>query len=405
VFVRAKDLKKLYREKGRAWTLHHIDEAIAKQEVRPEDFSLLDLAENLIDDGREYVSLMRRAATARDVLEDVASVDTSAFSNITGQLIFSTIKEAMQLDELIGDRLCTVMPSTFQERELVPGISPPADEFADEVPAGMEYPLVGLSADFVEIPRAEKHGGILAVTREMTIADRTGQLLERARGIGKGLAIRREKSILDVFIGGVNPYVRKTVARNTYANIAGTSYFDNIITDALVDYTDVQAAANLFFQMRDPDTGEPLGHSPTTFVCCPDLMWTARPVFRDTAVALQQALVRAAGAVEIKSEGGNRIPWDLELLNNEWLTMRLMANDGNGGLTTTTRDLSVAHWFIGRPREAFCWKEIWPLTVESAPANNEAQFTADIWARFKTSYKGCAGVREPRLMVRSDGTT
>ena len=238
----------------------------------------------------------------------------------------------------------------------------------------------------------------------MVIADRTGLLIERAQSIGEGLAIRREKSILDVFIGGVNPFVRKGVARNTYANVAGTSYFDNIITDALVDYTDVQAAADLFYQMRDPDSGEPLGHEPTTFVCCPPLMWTARPVFRDTSVALQQALVRAAGAVEIKSEGGNRIPWDLELLSNEWLTTRLMANDGNGGLTTTTRDLAVAHWFIGNPKKAFCWKQIWPLNVEPAPPNNEAQFKADIWAQFKTSYKGCAGVREVLLMVRSDGT-
>ena len=208
-----------------------------------------------------------------------------------------------------------------------------------------------------------------------------------------------------MFVGGVNPYVRKGVARDTYANIAGTSYVDNEITEILVDHTDVQAAADLFYQMEDPNSGEPLGHSPTTFVCCPTLMWTARPVFRDTSVALQEALVRAAGATEIVSTGANRIPWDLELLSNEWVTQRLLANNGNGGLTTATRAAAVAHWYIGVPKKCFVWKEIWPLTVTTAPTNNEAQFTADIWARFKTSYKGVAGVREFRYMVRSDGTT
>lgn len=405
MLVKAKDLKRLCDEKGRAWTRHHIQEAIDKGELKPHDFSLRDLAENLIPDGHEFVSALGRAHRSQTVLEDVASVDTSAFSNITGQLIFSTIQEAMKLDELIGDKLVSIMPSTLQEREIIPGISAASDEFADEIPEGIDYPLVGLSEDYVEIPRAEKHGGILGITREMIIADKTGLLIERAQGIGTGLAIRREKSILDVFIGGVNPYVRKNVARNTYANIAGTSYFDNIVTDALVDYTDVQAAADLYYQMRDPNTGEPLGHSPTTFVCCPPLMWTARAVFRDTAVALQQAIVRAAGATEIVSTGANRIPWDLELLTNEWVTMRLLANTGNGGLTTTDRALAVAHWFIGVPKKCFVWKQIWPLTVESAPRNNEAQFTADVWARFKCSYKGCAGVRQPEYMIRSDGTT
>lgn len=396
MLVKAKDLRKLYTEKGRAWTLHHVNEAIEKKEVTPYDFSLRDMAENLIPDGREYVSLMARSQGSQTVLEDVASVDTSAFSNIIGQLIFSIIQEAMKLDELIGDQLVTVMPSNFQEDEILPGISMASDEFAEEVPEGIDFPLVGLAEETVRIPRAQKHGGILGITREAVIADRTGFLIERGRSIGQGLAIRREKQILDVFVGAVNPYVRKGIARNTYANIAATSYFDNIITDALVNYTDVQAAAELFFQMRDPNTGEPLGHSPTTFVCCPSLMWTARPVFRDTSVEL--GLTDTAPG--IRSKGNNRIPWDLELLSNEWLTMRLF----EGAVVAADRAAALLYWFIGRPRDAFVWKQIWPLTVVEAPDNNEAQFTADVMVRFKVSYKGVAGVREPRYMIRSDGT-
>ena len=50
------------------------------------------------------------------------------------------------------------------------------------------------------------------------------------------------------------------------------------------------------------------------------------------------------------------------------------------------------------------WKQNWETQVEEAGVNNEAQFKQDIWFRFKIGYKGCMGVMEPRLMVRSDGT-
>ncbi len=407
VHVRGRELRKIWDEKqkqlgpeaGKKWFLHNLRESFAKKEISPSDFSLRDLATNLIDDGHEYwASIARGARGGETILEDAAYVDTSAFSSIIGQLIFSAIQEAMQLDELIGDKLVTIMPSNFQDDEILPGISMASDEFADEVPPGIEYPLLGISEEFIKIPRAQKHGGILGITREMVIADRTGLLLERARSIGTGLAIRREKQILRVFVGGVNPYARKNIARNTYANIAGTSYFDNLMTPALVNFTQVQAAADLFFAMRDPNTGEPLGHSPTTFVCCPNLMWTARPVFRDTSV---QLVDRAAAAGQIGSVGVNRIPWDLDLLTNEWLTLALF----EGGAPAADRPAALLYWFIGRPKDAFVWKEIWPLTVVEAPDNSEAQFTRDIWVRFKVSYKGVPGVREPRYMIRSDGTT
>ncbi len=400
MILKGKDVRDMVKANGLGWTKHHICEAIDKKELTPHDWSLRDMATNLIDDGQEVVTSMARPKGSA-VLEDAASVDTATFSSITGQLIFSAVQQAMQLDELIGDRLVTTFPSAFQDDERLPGISMTADEYADEVPEGVDYPLVGLSEEYIQIPRAQKHGGILGITREMIIADHTALLLERARSIGAGLAIRREKQILDVVIGGVNPYVRKGIARDTYDTAAAAGpFFTNEIVDALVNYTDVQAAANQYFQLRDPNTGEPLGMSPTTFLCCPDLMWTARPVFRDTSVRLGD-ITAAPG---IQSIGNNRIPWDLELLTNEWVTMRLLHHDGNGNLTTTNRGLATAYWYIGRPRDAFVWKEIWPLTVEEAPTNNEAQFNSDVWFRLKVSYKGVAGVREPRYMIRSDGT-
>ncbi|HUS38800.1 MAG TPA: hypothetical protein VMX74_05085, partial [Pirellulales bacterium] len=330
----ASDLCKIWKEKGKARTLHFIREGIEKKDFGPYDFSLRDMAEQLIPNGHEFVN--RLDPRRKTVLEDAASVDTSAFSSINRQILFSAINEAMQLDTLIGDFLCTTMPSNLQEDELIPGITVDADDNQGEIGEGQDYPLAGLAEEKVRIPRAEKHGKVLGITREAIIGDRTGILIERGRSLGTSLAIRREKAIIDVVIGGVNPYVRNDIARNTYANIAGTSYFDNIITDVLVNYTDIQAASALWNAMSEPNIGEPLMHDPDTLIVCPTLSWTAGAILTDVGVTLQQALTRATApdAMEIASSGGNRIPWKLTLRTNEWVTRRLIHHTGNGGLTS-----------------------------------------------------------------------
>ena len=162
MLVNATDLKKLWKEKGPKWTMHHIQEAIAKKEISPSDFSLRDMACNLIDGGREMVDDWYRSYRGGvQVTEAAHAVDTGAFSNITGQLVFSAIQEGMQLDELIGDQLVSIFPSAFQDEEKLPGISAISDEFEDNIIQGEPYPLVGMSEEWVTIPAAEKKGGIL----------------------------------------------------------------------------------------------------------------------------------------------------------------------------------------------------------------------------------------------------
>jgi hypothetical protein len=405
--VKAKDLKKMVKEKGKPWVLHHLQESYDKGEIAPEDFSIRDLTRNLIEDGNELVDNWERDRRkgGHVLTEAVDAVDTSAMANITGQIFFNAIKDSMVMEEFIGDDLVSTFPSNIQGTEIVPGISESRDEYADNVGQGKPYPLVGLSEETVTIPAAEKKGGILGVTREAIIADRTGILVQRARSLGSGLGVRREKSILDVVLGVVNPYAYKGENRLTYGDgaTAGEAMgFINEATPALVNYTDVQEMAEVFYAIEDPNTNEPLGWSPDTVVCTPNLSWTASAVFNDVQVRLGD-ITAAPG---IQSIGVNRIPdrFKAKILSNEFVTRRLIAGNGVGGLTVADRAAANAYWYMGKPKQAFVWKQIWPLTVEEAPNNNEVQFTRDVWQRYKASYKGVAGVREPRLMVRSDGT-
>lgn len=398
--VYAKDLRKMWDEKGPRWTGHHVCEAIEKEELSPHDFSLRDMAENLIPDGREFVGMIGRHSPGTPVYEATHAVDTGAFAHITGQLIFSTIKQAMQLDELIGDELVTTLPSQFQEAEIVPGISQVSDAFANPITQGEPYPLVGLTEEWVTIPRATKHGGILGITREMVIADRTGELINRAQSIGKGLAIAREKAILRTVLGLVdNHYQRNGETRNAYDDAAANMAFNNEDDAALADWTDIHEVDQVFRAMRDPNTGEPLGVSPKVLICSPTAKWVANHIVHAMQVRTGDITAAAGQTINI-----NLVPYNLTVLGNEWVPILIQQANGVGGIVAAAYANAILYWYLGSPKDAFIWKEIWPLTVEEAPQNSEAQFNQDVWMRFKASYKGCGGVWEPRYMVRSSGT-
>lgn len=368
-------------------------------QTKPSDFSIQDLFIHLIDGGQELCNNWARAdKKGQLVTEGATAVDTADFSRITGQIVFSAILKSYKLATGISDRLVTPFPSVFLDTEKVPGIAATADQYADPIPQGHPYPLVGMSATDILLPAAEKRGGIIPITREAIIADRTGKLLQEAATVGKGMGLNKEKRIIRVFIGAVNPYVFKGEARVTYHDTA--MGFDNEAVDTLVDFTDIRNLDELFHAMSDPTNNEPLDVSPTTIVCGDELAWQARSIVRN--VQVREGNITAAPAIQGVNEG-NRIPYDLEIIHNEFLIRELILGDGEGGLDTSTRDKANAYWFFGNPKAAFVYKEIWTLTTEEAPMNNEEQFRSDIWHRVKVSEMGVPGVLEPRVIIRCDG--
>ncbi len=402
ILVRGADLKKLVTEKGLPWTRHHLQESFDKKEITPDDFSLRDMFRHMTDRGGDALDQWERDhRRGGHITEAIQAVDTSAMANITGQIFFNAIMDSMENDQFIGDTLVSTFQSNLQDEEKIPGISQVTDSFEGNVTEGEPYPNVGLSEQFITIPAAEKKGGIIGVTKEALIADRTGFLIERMRSLGKALGIRREKSIIDIAIGAVNPYTWKGEARLTYGDgaTAGEALgFINETAEALVNETDIQVAENLYRRMRDPSTNEPLGYAPTVLMVTPALQWQARGIINVTQI--REGAVGAAPAQQ--AIGTTRMPgWaqNLTIASNEWLRDRLLAAIAAGG-GWTGLDADVA-WFLGTPSAAFVWKEIWPLTVVEEQPGSVAEFENDVVMRFKASYKGVAGVREPRLMIVS----
>src|SRR6478752_4679390 len=93
--LKYRELKRRYELDGADQTVTHLSEALREGHLRPEDFSIRDLAEALVPDGREWVRLLDpRSAGNVSVVESSDGVDVTAFLTITGQGIYSTIMAA-----------------------------------------------------------------------------------------------------------------------------------------------------------------------------------------------------------------------------------------------------------------------------------------------------------------------
>ncbi len=367
-----------------------VTEAIESGAYRPTDFSIRDLFEEFVPDGREIIASWsgRSGGTRSGVNLAESGVDTSAFANITGQVVFSQVLEVFNDPVFIADRVTRRVPTQFSG-EKIPGIGQIGDE-AEVVNEGDAYPVAGVSEEWIETPETTKRGLIVPVTKEAIFFDRTGLVLQRASDVAKWLAVNKEKRVLDVVLGITATYRRNgRSAVATYGDNSGDHDWDNLAAaNALQDYTDVENALLLFDDMLDPNTGEPILVTPNTIIVPTALLMTARRV--NTATEVREVTNTNTTTISANPLGqpreGATGGGALEILSNQYVK---------------ARSGSSTDWWIGEPQAAFWYMENWPITTAEAPVNSEMEFTHDIVQRFKVSERGTPAVIEPRKMVKS----
>lgn len=380
-----RELKRRYDLDGPRATVSHLTEAIQEKHLAVSDFSLKDLAEALVPDGREWVrSLDPRLGGGTAVLEASDAVDVTAFANITGQLIISKILEGYQSAAFVFSGLIPNIPTRL-DGEKIPGVTGITDQ-TEGVHPGMPFPHLGFGEDYIETPSTTKRGFIVPVTKEAIFFDRTNLVMQRASEVGEVLGVNKEKRLADLVIGATNNYKWKGTEYDTYQ---ATSPWINVkSSNELVDWTNVDAAEQLFADMLDPHTGEPVNLGGTTLVASP---------------AYGHAVNRILNATEIRyNNGGNTTTIAANPLRgfngmtSKHMYRRLIA----AGVSASN---AAKYWFLGDFAKAFAYMENWPITVVQAPANSEAEFTQDIVLRYKASERGAAAVINPRYVVKNTG--
>ena len=163
--IKYRELKRRYELDGAQKTVDHLAESLREKHLRPEDFSIRDLAETLVPDGHQWARLLDpRAAGSVNVLESGDGVDVTAFLNVTGHVIYSKIMEAYTQEAFVMSKLADHVPTRL-DGEKIPGVARIADH-VDEVHPGMPYPHLGFGEDYIETPSTTKRGFIVPVTKE-----------------------------------------------------------------------------------------------------------------------------------------------------------------------------------------------------------------------------------------------
>ena len=358
----------------------------AERELAAEDFSIRDLAEALVPDGRQWVRLLDpRSGGGVSVLESEGAVDVTAFLNVTGQVIYSKILDAYTHESFVASRLVQTIPTRL-DGEKIPGVSRVADAI-DVVPPGMPYPHLGFGEDYIETPSTSKRGFIVPVTKEAIFFDRTHLVLSRAAEVGEVLGLNKEKRLIDLVIGVVNNYKWRGTTFDTYQ--IATPWINTLADNELVDWTNVDRAEQLFADILDPATGEPVLVRGTTVLVMPAYRHAAHRVFNAAELTFTAAGSSTA-TVAANPLSGYRVH-DSRLAYRRIVASGVDAADAK------------KWWFVGDFRRAFAYMENWPITVTQAPTNSEAEFTHDIIVRYKASERGAAAVLDPRYVVKSTG--
>lgn len=381
-----RELKRRYELDGADRTVEHLSESLREGHLRAEDFSLRDLAESLVPDGRHWVRMLDpRASGNVNVMESAEGVDVSAFLNITGQVIYSKILESYNQESFVVSKLVQHIPTRL-DGEKIPGVGKIADQ-VDVVEPGMPYPSLGFGEDYIETPSTSKRGFIVPVTKEAIFFDRTHLVLSRAAEVGEVLGLNKEKRLVDLAVGLTNNYKSKGQSYDSYSTSG--SWINELSGNELVDWTNVDAAEQLFAEMSDPVTGEPILVHGTTVLVMPAYRHAAHRVFN--AAEITYAGAGSSTATTAANPLGN-----YRVEESRLAYRRIVAN---GELAEDARKW----WFIGDFRKAFAYMENWPITVTQAPVNSEADFSNDIVLRFKASERGAAAVLNPRYVVKCTG--
>lgn len=393
--INGRELRQLYEHKGGEQVFNHLSEALEKKHLRPQDFSIAELFEAIV--GPDGMQLLRPKSgySSHARLMESDAVRFSDFSQITGQILFTEMKENLMQEEFVFSKIVPVKPSKIQGIEKIPGITNIGDDI-EVVGENQTYPSLGVSQDYIEIAAKQKRGGIVNVTKEAILGDLTGMLLDQCRTLGKIVGLSREKRIIDAVVdenagatsihnGGHRYNWRGTNIGATYANNSGNHNWDNLqASNGLVDWSDINAAWLLLRNMTDPFTAEPIMVQPRHLVVTPQNEWQARMIVSATAVHRHAGGYATSGNLN-ETVSGNPVP-QLEIVSSALLAARLATD---------------TDWYLGELSKAFAVYENWEPTTEESPRDSYDAWTRDVTFSVKCSVKDCVATIEPRLMVES----
>lgn len=347
--------------------------------------------QNLSDCAERAHRVMTEARNER-LTEAAGANSTAAFLNITQQFAYQTTLDAYDVPARAFVQAIPTRPSKFRF-ERVPGISHIGDEVG-VIEEGKPYPEVGVSEDWIDTPETRKRGMVARATKEAVFFDQTGLFLERLNYLGEWLGVNDEKRAIDCVVDAGETATNQYRYRwrnntiQTYGDNSGLHTWDNLVaSNALVDYTDIQAAWQALVEIVDPYTNEPQNVS-IKHICVPPALAMVVP-FALANMVKRTSPGYATSGLPTQTEAN---PVGDVIGSIQVMTSQLFRS----------RTGSDSRWFIGDISKAFEQIENWPLTVTTMGAGSQLEFDNDVVFQSKVSKRSTFNTKQPRAMVRCD---
>lgn len=354
-------------------------ESLQKGDLKPNDFSIKQLAEGFL--GEDVVNAWQYSRGGLQTLEEAGeAVSIRGFSNTLGGIIMASMESGYRRPGLIGEALVSVVdtPNRFDRI----GMPSEFDTLDFNVNEGAEIPTASFTERYIDTPDTTKKAMAVAVTREMVIADRGGQLMEQAATVGEYIAQLREQKILRGVLGIDNTYKENGNSLNTYLT---SGAWINQASNELLDHSNIEAALVALANIDAPSGGLPLIGMPDTIVVPTAKALTANRLTTTPTIQVNTQSL----AVETPMTNPYVSQFNGRVFSSPWIRRLLIAS----GISAANAD---KYWIIGDTRKAFQYRQNWALTNTAVGPNP----LRDIVAQFIASERGVLAIREPRYVYR-----
>lgn len=363
--------------------------SLSRGELKGEDFSIKNLFESFIPDGRAILDEWQAGGEVT-LTEAAGAVSATTFANITGQIVYNELLQSYESEAFTFTNMIPVVQTMF-DGEKIAGVGGIGDQ-AEIVTEGKQYPMVGLNEDWIRTPHTVKRGMIVPITKEAIFFDRTALILERAKEVGEMLGVNKEIRAIDCVIDENTTAHRYQWRDSTYATYqATTPWINSKTSNALENWSNVDAVEQLFAQIVDPNTGLPIIINADTLI----VNWELRNLAEQILGA--SALYRLTGGYATSGNLNQRSSPNM-IGNIPGLSPKYNIVSSRFMKSRTNTDTD---WFLGQPSKAFRYMQNFPLTVVQAPPNSPDEFNRDIVQQFKASERGAFATKDPRFMAKS----
>lgn len=333
-----------------------------------ENFSFREIAEGLGGDVRVH--------SPEPVFKE--AVSSTQFATIVGTLLSTKVMDSYTPYTKIVDQLVTPFTSVL-ETDKVPGGYLTGSLVS--VGEGAEYPhTADIKEQYVSITH-DKRGLILDVTDEAVRFDRTGIVMREAGKLGDTMGRDRESRIMKMIqdITGYKSWYPSGSQEDLYQNAAGSTNhtYDNLVTDVLTDYTDVNALWTLIRLMKDQN-GDPIDVIPRILLVPVTLSVTARNLINNAFIWASTAQPAIA----------NPFANAFTVLDHPDLDAQ-----------------SITAWYLGDFKKQFVEKVVIPpqAITRRYGDNNEDAWRKDIVASVKVRYDSKVGAVDYCFVGKSTG--